>query len=134
MKIKKLIVIGAILTMMFAAGCSGQQDSLPESESVQSEEQVYQYVDGLEPGEKRYFVTFAISQHHFTFDISEHIKDSLNTIEFPVMVDKDYFESVKIGDTVNEDFRWGSFIAKGSFGNWNIVVKDKKVITGDKNG
>ena len=40
-------------------------------------------------------------------------------------VDKEYYDSIKVGDVIDDSFRMGSFIFKGSFGNWNITVEDK---------
>lgn len=32
---------------------------------------------------------------------------------------------LRVGDTIDDSFRMGSFIFKGSFGNWDITVEDK---------
>lgn len=84
----------------------------------------------IDPGETKYFVTLNISQSHFTFDLSEHFKDELNDIDIEIMVDKDYYDSFEVGDSVNDDFRWGSFLSSGSIGNWDITVCDKREVTG----
>lgn len=83
-------------------------------------------------GTAKYVVTFHIKQTHFTLDIGEHIKDSMNDIEFDVMVDKEYYDSVSIGTVINDDFRVGSFVIHGSFGNWKVTVSDKQVIEGEE--
>ena len=48
-------------------------------------------------------------------------------IERFISVDKDYYDSVNIGDTITDDFRMGSLIMKGSFGNWDITVENKEI-------
>lgn len=78
-------------------------------------------------GTAKYVVTFRIKQSHFTLDIGEHIKDSMNEITFDVLVDKEYYDSVSVGSTINEDFRMGSLIMHGSFGNWKVTVDKKEV-------
>lgn len=88
----------------------------------------------IEPGETKYFVTFNIAQSHFTLDLSQHLKDKMNDIDIEVMVDKDYYDAFEIGDTVTDDFRWGSFITNGSFGNWDVTIKNKREIVGEKIG
>jgi hypothetical protein len=42
-------------------------------------------------------------------------------------VDKEYYDSVEVGDTIADDFRVGSAIFKGSFGSWNISVENKEI-------
>lgn len=74
----------------------------------------------------KYFVTFELKQIHFTLSFKQHLKDAMNTAEFEVMVDKEYYDSVQIGDKISNDFRVGSFIMYGSIGNWDITVIDKR--------
>lgn len=76
---------------------------------------------------KEYIVTINIGQKHYTFDFDEHIKDSLNNIEIELSVSKKFYDSVSVGTVINDDFRYGSMISKGSFGRWNIKVVDKEV-------
>lgn len=78
-------------------------------------------------GTAKYVVTFRIKQSHFTLDIGEHLKDSMNEITFDVLVDKEYYDSVSVGSTINEDFRMGSLIMHGSFGNWKVTVDKKEI-------
>lgn len=76
---------------------------------------------------KKYVVTLEIKQSHFTLDIGEHIKDSMNKIEIELPVDKQYFDSVNEGDTINDDFRFGSWVMSGSFGSWDVTIGKKEV-------
>ena len=81
-----------------------EQKSAIEAEIVSAKE---------ENGTATYVVTFRIKQSHFTLDIGEHLKDSMNEITFEVPVDKAYYDSVSVGDTINDDFRMGSLIMHG---------------------
>lgn len=81
----------------------------------------------IENGTAKYIVTFNIKQSHFTLDINQHLKDEFNDISIQIPVDKEYYDNVEIGDTIADDFRMGSLIFKGSFGNWRITVEDKCV-------
>lgn len=74
-----------------------------------------------------YIVEFEIKQSHFSLDISEHLKDSINKLTFEVPVDKDYYNKVYVGQEINDSFRMGSFIMKGSIGKWKITVKNKYI-------
>lgn len=78
-------------------------------------------------GTAKYVVTFNISQSHYTLDLSQHLKDAMNDISIQIPVDKEYYDAVKVGDTIDDSFRMGSLIFKGSFGSWDITVEDKYI-------
>lgn len=82
----------------------------------------------VESGTAKYVLTINIKQSHFTLDIGQHLKDSMNDISIQIPVDKEYFDSVNVGDVIDDSFRMGSLIFKGSFGNWNITVEDKEIL------
>ena len=79
----------------------------------------------IENGTAKYIITLNIKQSHFTLDITEHLKDAMNDITIQIPIDKEYYDSVEIGDSIADDFRMGSFIFKGSFGSWDVKVEDK---------
>ncbi len=81
----------------------------------------------VEKGTAKYVITFNIRQVHYSLDISEHFKDMANDVSLQVPVDKEYYDSVKVGDVIDDSFRMGSFVFKGSFGSWKITVKDKSI-------
>ena len=81
----------------------------------------------VENGTAKYVITFNIKQSHFTLDLSEHMKDTMNDISIQIPVDKEYYDSVEVGDTIADDFRMGSLVMKGSFGSWDITVEDKEI-------
>lgn len=79
-------------------------------------------------GNAKYIMKINISQSHFTLDISEHLKDSMNDIDIYVEVSKEFYDKYSVGDTIADDFRVGSLIFKGSFGNWEVKVTDKQIV------
>lgn len=79
----------------------------------------------IENGTAKYIVTFNIKQSHFTLDLSQHLKDEMNDISIQILVDKEYYDSVEVGDVIADNFRVGSLIMCGSFGNWDVTVEDK---------
>lgn len=81
----------------------------------------------IDNGLAKYVITFNIKQTHFTLDIGEHLKDSMNDISIEIPVDKEYYDSVEVGDVIDDSFRMGSFIWKGSFGNWKVTVESKDI-------
>ena len=75
-----------------------------------------------------YIITFEIKQSHFSLDITEHVKDSVNALTFEVPVDKEYYDSLSVGSVISDKFRMGSFIMKGSIGKWKIKVINKRAV------
>lgn len=137
---KKILTTMAIVAMAFVmlTGCTESDKYLEQKcADLQSEIAVLteqkaaieaEIIDAKEAnGTAIYVVTFRIKQSHFTLDIGEHLKDSMNEITFEVPVAKEYYESVSVGDVINDEFRMGSFIMHGSFGNWKVTVDKKEV-------
>ena len=136
-KILTALLVGGMTTTMLT-GCGDNREYLNEEidglkvEISELENQrdllKSEIVDiKIENGTAKYIVTFNIKQNHFTLDLSEHMKDEMNDISIQIPVDKDYYDSVNIGDTITDDFRMGSLIMKGSFGNWDITVENKEI-------
>ena len=82
----------------------------------------------VENGTAKYVLTINIKQTHFTLDIGQHLKDSMNDISIQIPVDKENFDSVNVGDVIDDSFRMGSLFFKGSFGSWDITVEDKQIL------
>lgn len=76
----------------------------------------------------KYVLTIEIKQVHYNLDIADHLKDSMNAITLQIPVDKEYYDELDIGDSIDESFRFGSLVMKGSFGSWKIKVVDKEVL------
>jgi hypothetical protein len=137
------IILVACIALFALVGCATEEEKLSaeivekRAELLQLEKEVAtlarekttlrnEILDTkVENGTAKYVVTFNISQSHFTLDLSQHLKDAMNDISIQVPVDKEYYDSVRVGDTIDDSFRMGSFIFKGSFGNWKITVEDK---------
>jgi hypothetical protein len=82
------------------------------------------YASGRKP---QYILKIHLKQSHFTLDIGKHIKDAANAIDFEIPVDKDFYNQVKEGTSIVDNFRMGSFILEGSFGNWDMTVSGKEI-------
>ena len=81
---------------------------------------------GVAFGEVRYMCELEISQSTLTLDIWQHVKDSANSFSISLPVDKQFYESITIGETLASNHK--SFLINGSFKSVNVVVKDKRVI------
>lgn len=136
---KKLLLISTVIAIeMGTMGCGSNEETLSNRSNelqaeiqeleIQKETLENQIVDiKEEKGIAKYVVTFEIKQSHFSLDITKHIKDAMNAIEIEIPVDKEYYDNVDVGDTINDDFRVGSLVMKGSFGSWDVTVKGKDI-------
>lgn len=85
--------------------------------------------DGLiQKDEIVYILEIEISQSHSTLSFDDLVKDQMNKITLPIQVSEEYYYSTEVGETLNSDFRWGSFIMKGSIGRWKIKVINKECV------
>jgi hypothetical protein len=75
----------------------------------------------------KYFLKLRLKQSHLSLSIKKHIKDAVNSIEFELPVDKEFYDSVSEGTEIIDKFRFGSFVLYGSLGDWEMTVKDKEV-------
>lgn len=81
---------------------------------------------GVALGEVRYMCELEISQSTLTLDIWQHFKDSANSFSISLPVDKQFYESITIGETLATNHK--SFLINGSFKSVNIIVKDKYIV------
>ena len=135
---KKYIITLIVIIAITLSGCSktktvtNEDNAKLESEIAQleaerdrlDEETLNTKIDN---GLAKYVITFNIKQSHFSLDLGEHLKDAMNDISIEIPVDKEYYDSVEVGDVIDDSFRMGSFIWKGSFGNWKVTVESKDI-------
>ncbi len=76
----------------------------------------------------KHIVTFELKQVSFTLDLMTHIKNEANKTTFQIPTSKEFYDSIKVGDEITDDFRVGSFILKGNLGAWNVTVIKKEII------
>ena len=128
---KKYVVVLIAMMAITLSGCSktetvtNEDVAKLEAERDQLNEEILN--TKIDNGLAKYVITFNIKQTHFTLDIGEHLKDAMNDISIEIPVDKEYYDSVEVGDTIDDSFRVGSFIWKGSFGNWKVTVESKDI-------
>lgn len=128
---KKYIVVLIVMMAITLSGCyktetvTNEDVAKLEAERDQLNEEILN--TKIDNGLAKYVITFNIKQTHFTLDIGEHLKDAMNDISIEIPVDKEYYDSVEVGDTIDDSFQVGSFIWKGSFGNWKVTVESKGI-------
>ena len=136
-KIISLILVIAII--LGITGCVETEESLSEDikqlkseisdlkkEKATLEKEVIK--TKVEKGVAKYVVTINIKQDHAFWDFENNIKDEMNDISIQVPVDKEYYDSMEIGDVIDDSFRMGSLVMKGSFGKWEVTVEDKEIM------
>ena len=135
---KKHVVVLIAMIAIILSGCS-KTETVSNEEITKLESEIAQLEaerdrlneeilnTKIDNGLAKYAITFNIKQTHFTLDIGEHLKDAMNDISIEIPVDKEYYDGVEVGDTIDDSFRVGSFIWKGSFGNWKVTVESKNI-------
>ena len=135
---KKHVVVLIAMIAIILSGCS-KTETVSNEEITKLESEIAQLEaerdrlneeilnTKIDNGLAKYVIAFNIKQTHFTLDIGEHLKDAMNDISIEIPVDKEYYDSVEVGDTIDDSFRVGSFIWKGSFGNWKVTVESKNI-------
>ena len=139
MKNKILVTVMIMSLALNLVGCTRSEESYRNeiSELEQEIKELKNERDTLkeevsdikvENGIAKYVVTFNIKQVHYNLSLEDHIKDSMNDISIQIPVDKEYYDSVEIGQIIDDSFRVGSFVMKGSFGSWRVTVEDKEIM------
>ena len=135
---KKYIIALIVIIAVTLSGCS-ETETVTNEDIAKLESEIAQLEaerdllneeilnTKIDNGLAKYVITFNIKQTHFTLDIGEHLKDAMNDISSEIPVDKEYYDSVEVGDTIDDSFRVGSFIWKGSFGNWKVTIESKNI-------
>ena len=75
----------------------------------------------------KYIVKFQIKQGTFTLDPWDHIKNSMNTIEIEIPVDREYYNALSLNQDLTDAFKWGSLIMDGDFSNLHMRVVGKRI-------
>lgn len=117
-----------LLTSFFLASCGNNAEvERLKKENALLAAQVQSLKTGGSVSGPKYILKIRLKQSHFSLSIKKHIKDAVNAIEFELPVDKEFFDSVSEGTELVDKFRFGSMVLYGSFGDWEMTVKDKEV-------
>lgn len=108
---------------------SEQERVRGELQSLRDEVANIQVEKAIKLGTEKYIVEIEVKQEHYNLDLGDMMKNELNKTSFSLPTSKEFYDSVKEGDILSNDFRMGSFIMNGSAGAWVITVVSKKVTT-----
>lgn len=121
---KNQILVFMVLSMSFLA-CNNTEIENLKKENAALIAQVNTLKSGANAKAPKYILKLRLRQSHFSLSIKKHIKDAVNSVDFEMPVDKEFFDSVRNGTEIIDNFRFGSFVLSGSFGDWELTVKDK---------
>lgn len=98
------------------------------NESIETLQKKNDHLSQLSNGKKPlYILLLNVHQSNFTLDITQHIKNSMNSSEFEIPVSEDYYNQVTVGNDLSDSFKMGSFIMTGSWGDIKVTVKNKEI-------
>jgi len=98
------------------------------NKSIEELRKTQYHLSQLSKGKKPLYVLLLnVHQSNFTLDISQHIKNSMNSSEFQIPVSEDYYNNVKEGEDLSDEFKLGSFIMSGKWGNIKVTVVKKEI-------
>ncbi|MEY4541215.1 MAG: hypothetical protein RLZZ306_2972 [Bacteroidota bacterium] len=121
---KKMLTIFSFF--LFSCGGNSEMEQL-KKENAALAEQVRALKSGSSAKPIKYILKIRLKQANFTLNIKKHIQNAVNSIDFEIPVDKEFYDSVSKGTEIIDDFRFGSLILSGSFGDWEMTVKDKEI-------
>lgn len=76
-----------------------------------------------------YIVKIKIHQTTYSLSISEHVKNSMNDVEFEIPVDKEYYDKCYNGQTVTDPgLKIGSLLRDGDFSKLKIKITGKRTV------
>lgn len=71
-------------------------------------------------------VQMELSQSRFSLDLTQHVKDAFNTVEFNWDLPGNIYDTSNEGQDFSRDgFRAGSFLLRGSYSDWSLKLKKK---------
>ncbi|MDI9859740.1 hypothetical protein [Flectobacillus roseus] len=120
---KSYLLSTFVIFLLFSCG-SSEADKLRE-ENRALKEQLRIAQNGGDS--HKYILKLRLKQSHLSLSIKKHIKDAMNAVDFEIPVDKEFYDSVEEGQEIIDNFRFGSMVLYGSFGDWEMKVKKKYV-------
>ncbi|WP_026994143.1 hypothetical protein [Flectobacillus major] len=125
----KKLAFFLVISIFALSSCGGNKEELDqlrqENAALKKQLQTLQ-AEGFAKSPK-YILKIRLKQSHFSLSIKKHIKDAVNAVDFEIPVDKDFYNSVSEGTEIVDNFRFGSMVLYGSFGDWEMTVKKKYI-------
>jgi hypothetical protein len=122
----KLTLLFIYSIFLISCGDSSEVKQL-KKENALLMEQIKTLKAGSTAKGPKYILKLRLKQANFSLSIKRHIRNAVNAIDFEMPVDKEFYDSVSVGTEIIDEFRFGSLILGGSFGDWEMTVKGKEV-------
>jgi hypothetical protein len=113
------------LLMLFISCSDNSEMKLLKKENLRLSQQLSDMQNGKIPVKTKYILKLRLAQSNVSLSLKKHLKNYTNSIDFEIPVDKEYFDSLEKGSEIIDKFRFGSLILYGSFGDWEMTVRDK---------
>ncbi len=123
---KQIIILLSIGFFATSCGNNAEIENL-KKENAALVAQVNALKAGTYAKSPKYFLKLHLKQSRLSLNIKKHIKDAVNSLDFELPVDKDFYDSVSEDTEIIDKFRFGSFILYGNLGDWEMTVKGKYV-------
>jgi hypothetical protein len=122
----KFAILFTYSIFLISCGDSSEVKQL-KKENALLMEQIRTLKAGSSTKSPKYILKLRLKQANFSLSIKRHIRNAVNAIDFEMPVDKEFYDSVSVGTEIIDEFRFGSLILGGSFGDWEMTVKGKEV-------
>lgn len=115
-----------LIMMVFLTSCGGNSEELErlQKENTDLKAQLQLLNQAKKP---KYILKIRLKQASLSLSIKKHIRNAMNAVDFEIPVDKDFYDSVSEGTEIVDNFRFGSLVLYGTFGDWEMTVKGKEI-------
>ncbi|WP_428656418.1 hypothetical protein [Runella sp.] len=129
MKPSASLLFYCLIFTVLVSACGGDAAEMErlQKENAALKAQVQELTATQSEKKLKYILKIRLKQANFSLSIKKHIKNAINAVDFELPVDKDFYDSVSEGTEIVDKFRFGSFVLYGSFGDWEMTVKDKQI-------
>jgi hypothetical protein len=121
---RKLICLFPVFILLNSCSDNSEVELL-RKENLTLSQQLSDVQNGKIPLKTKYILKLRLRQSNISLSLKKHLRNYTNSIEFEIPVDKEYFDSVEKGGEIFDKFRFGSLVLYGSFGDWEMTVKEK---------
>jgi hypothetical protein len=119
-----LLLLPIFLFLLFACGGNAEEIERLQKENADLKAQLQLLNQAKKP---KYILKIRLKQASLSLSIKKHIRNAMNAVDFEIPVDKDFYDSVSEGTEIVDNFRFGSLVLYGTFGDWEMTVKGKEI-------
>ena len=76
----------------------------------------------------KYVLTIQVKEMTYSIGLGDHPVDELNAVDIDIPVDKEYYDSLEVGDIIDTKFYMGNVVLKNITGRYSILVIEKREV------